>query len=187
MQKDRRGALKGPRALLLAGGEAALLGWPLVPRGGLREPIVDARWIKPGYQAPPWGRDPPVVAPQIAGSLAKAGEQKTDKPKKVQEQTTTVTTVNTTQDLADLPILPGQQEPQESSPTGRVAEGVLEHALDVAVPGAALAAKILGLVADASPATPTTGQPVQTVTVTKRQGQQEEKEFGDEDEQERDG
>ena len=184
MQKDRRGRLQGPRALLLAGGEAALLSWPLVPRTSLREPVVDARWLAPGYKPPAWGRDPPVVARQIAGSLAKTGEQKTDKPKKVQEQAPTVTTVTTTQD-PDLPTLPGQQEAQES-PTERVTEAAMEHVLDAAMPGASLAARILGLVADTAPPTPT-GQPVQTVTVTKRQGQQEEKEFGDEDEQERDG
>ncbi|MHB1609632.1 MAG: type IV secretion system DNA-binding domain-containing protein [Acidiferrobacter thiooxydans] len=180
MQKDRRGNLLGTRALVLAGGEAAVLRWPLTPRTTLREPVVDARWIAPGYKPPAWGRDPPVVAPQIAGSLAKAGEQKTDKPKKAQEQTTTVTTVNTTQGLADLPILPGQQEPQEEqeSPTDRLAGGVLEHLLDAAAPGAALAARILGLVADTASATPA-GQPTQTVTVTARQGQ-EEREGGEE-------
>ncbi len=185
MQKDRRGNLLGTRALVLAGGEAAVLRWPLTPRTTLREPIVDARWIRPGYQAPPWGRDPPLVAPQLAGALAKTGEQ-TDKPKKpAPEQTTTVTTVTT--DPADLPAIPGQQEPQESSPTERVAEGVLEHALDVAAPGAALAARILGMVADTASATPI-GQPVQTqtATVTRRQAQETEQRPEDEDEQERD-
>ncbi len=189
MQKDRRGRLKGPRALVMAAGAAAVLDWPLVPRGGLREPIVDARWIKPGYQAPPWGRDPPLVAPQLAGSLPKTGEQ-TDKPKRPEreEQTTTVITTVTTQD-PDLPTLPGQQEPQESSPTDGVTEAAVEHVIDVAMPGAALAARILGLVADAAPATPTTGQPVQTQTVTvRRQAQETEQglEDEDEDEQERD-
>ena len=181
MQKDRRGRLKGPRALLLAAGEAALLDWPLVPRGGLREPVVDARWIQPGYQAPPWGRDPPALAPQIAGSLPKTGEQ-TDKPKKPAQEQTTTTVVAPAQD-PDLPILPGQQEPQESSPTERVTEAAMEHVLDAAMPGASLAARILGLVADAAPPTPT-GQPVQTVTIIKQQGQETEQE--PEDEQERD-
>ena len=184
MQKDRRGSLLGTRALVLAGGEAAVLRWPLTSRIKLREPIVDARWLAPGYKPPAWGRDPPAVAPEIAGSLPKSGEQ-TDKPKKpAQEQTTTVTTVAT--DLADLPTLPGQQGPQEALPTDRVTEGVLEHLLDAAAPGAALAARILGLVADTAPATPT-GQPTQTVmaTVTKRQGQEAEAEH-EPDENDRD-
>ncbi len=191
MQKDRRGRLQGPRALLLAGGEAALLSWPLVPRTNLRKAIIDARWIQPGYQAPPWGRDPPAVAPEIAGSLAKSGEQKTDKPKKVQGQAPTVTTVTTTQDLADLPAIPGQQEAQES-PTERVTEAAMEHVLDAAMPGASLAARILGLVFDAAPPTPmghaahNAGQPVQTVAVVKRQEAEQGLEDEDEDEQERD-
>ncbi|WP_297391163.1 type IV secretion system DNA-binding domain-containing protein [Acidiferrobacter sp.] len=173
MQKDRRGRLKGPRALLLAAGEAALLNWPLVPRGGLREPIVDARWIAPGYKPPAWGRDPPAVAAQLAGALPKSGEQ-TDKPKKRAQEEQQTTTVTPAQD-PDLPAIPGQQEPQES-PAERVAEGVLEHLLDAAVPGAVLAAKILGLVADTAAPVAPTGQPVQTKTATITKRRETEKE-----------
>lgn len=183
MQTDSRGRLKGPRALVMAGRSAAILDWPLTPRVSLREPVVDARWIRPGYQAPAWGRDPPAVAPEIAGSLPKSGEQ-TNKPKKVQEQATTIT-VTPAQD-PDLPVLPGQQEPQESSPTDRAAQGVLEHVLDMAAPGAALAAKILGLVADTAASATPTGQPVQIVTATVTKRRETEKEVENEDEQERD-
>ena len=184
MQKDRRGRLQGPRALLLAGGEAALLSWPLVPRTNLRKAIIDARWIAPGYHPPAWGRDPPIVAPQLAGALAKTGEQ-TDKSKKPEQEQQTTTVTVMAQD-PDLPVLPGQQAEQETpTPAEKVSGAVLEHVLDAAMPGAALAAKILGLVTDASPATPT-GQPTQITTVTKRQGQETEQEPEDEDEQERD-
>ena len=182
MQKDARGRLKGPRALLLAAGEAALLDWPLVPRGGLRKAIVDARWIQPGYQAPPWGRDPPALAPQIAGGAPKTGEQ-TDKPKKAAQEQQTTTTTTVTTDPADLPLLPGQSEPQES-PAEHATQGVLEHVLDAALPGAGLAAKILGLVGDASPAAPT-GRPAQIVTVTARQGQEDGREQDTDAEDER--
>lgn len=75
MQKDRRGRLQGPRALMIAGGQAAVLDWPLTPRTVLRDPVIDARWIQPGYNAPAWGRDPPMVAPEIAGSLPKSKEE----------------------------------------------------------------------------------------------------------------
>jgi hypothetical protein len=183
MQTDSRGRLKGPRALVMAGRSAAILDWPLTPRVSLREPVVDARWIQPGYHPPTWGRDPPAVAPEIAGSLAKTGEQKTDKPKKVQEQAPTVTTVTTTQDLADLPAIPGQQQEPQESPTERAVEGVFEHVLDAAAPGAGLAARILGPASDAAPAAPT-GQPsVQTVTI-KRQGQEDVRETDHEPEEE---
>ncbi|MHB1608964.1 MAG: type IV secretory system conjugative DNA transfer family protein [Acidiferrobacter thiooxydans] len=77
MQKDRRGRLQGPRALVIAGGQAAVLDWPLTPRTVLRDPVIDARWIQPGYKAPAWGKDPPAVAPEIAGSLP----QKSEDPK----------------------------------------------------------------------------------------------------------
>ncbi len=179
MQKDRRGNLLGTMALMLAGGEAAVLRWPLTPRINLREPIVDARWIAPGYKPPAWGKNPPTVAPQLAGALPKTGEQTADEKKPEQETTTTTTVM--AQD-PDLPTIPGQQAEQET-PGEHLAGGMLEHVLDVALPGAGLAAKILGLVGDASPspaAVPT--QPI--MTVTERQGQQEEKE--PEDEQERD-
>lgn len=150
MQKDVRGRLKGPRALMVVGGQAGVLDWPLTPRVSLREPIVDARWIQPGYKAPAWGRDPPVFAPELKASLPQTGERTTRK-KPTQEQAPVVT-VTPTKDPADLPVLPGlghaahnEPEPQES-PAERVAQGVLEHVLDAAAPGAALAARILGLV-----------------------------------------
>ena len=82
MQKDRRGRLQGPRAIIIAGGQAAVLDWPLTPRISLREPVVDARWIKPGYRPPEWGKDPPAVAPEIAGSLPKSEDPKGPKKEK---------------------------------------------------------------------------------------------------------
>ena len=183
MQKDRRGHLKGPRALMLAGGQAALIDWPLTPRIALREPVVDARWIQPGYHPPAWGQDPPVVAPQLAGSLSKTGKQKqAHKKKPVQEQQTATVTV-TKQDPDLPPLLPGQQPEPQETPVDRLAGGVLEHVLDAAAPGAALAARILGLVSDTATAT---GRPTQqTVTVTKRQWQEAEAEH-EPDENDRD-
>ena len=53
---------KGPRAVLLGGGTAALLDWPFpeVPR--IRKDRVDADWVRVGYKRPKWGSVPPPVA-----------------------------------------------------------------------------------------------------------------------------
>ncbi len=127
MQKDRRGRLKGPRALVLAAGEAALLGWPLVPRTSLREPVADARWIRPGYQAPPWGRDPPLVAPEIAGVPPKTGGG-ADAKKIKKEQTVEL--------KGRVPQTPSQRAPKaqatkdaETDPFGDLVGGILADVL----------------------------------------------------------
>ena len=167
----------GPRALLMAAGEAALLDWLFPVLTKHRPAFVEALWTQPGYQRPTWGKAPPDL-PTGPASLAKAGEQKTAQKKPAPQPPAPVVTVPIPD--ADLPVVPAKQP---ESAVDHVAQGVLEHALDVAMPGAGLAARILGLVSDAAPATPA-GQPVQIVTVTKRQGQEAEVE--DEDEQERD-
>ncbi|MHB1609707.1 MAG: type IV secretion system DNA-binding domain-containing protein [Acidiferrobacter thiooxydans] len=89
MQTDSQGRLLGPRALLIGGNQAAILDWPLTPRTSLREPVVDARWIQPGYKPPAWGKTPPVVAVPL---LPKSGEiADPEKPKKEKETIVTVT------------------------------------------------------------------------------------------------
>ncbi|MHB8388540.1 MAG: type IV secretion system DNA-binding domain-containing protein [Acidobacteriaceae bacterium] len=52
----------GPRAVLLGGGQAALLDWPFPEVQKLRKDRVDAPWVKVGYKRPTWGAVPPPVA-----------------------------------------------------------------------------------------------------------------------------
>ena len=52
----------GPRALLMSGGEAALLDWRFPELQKSRPPYVAARWTQPSYQRPVWGKTPPDVA-----------------------------------------------------------------------------------------------------------------------------
>ncbi len=53
---------KGPRAVLLGGGAAAMLDWPFPEVKPLRKDRVDAAWVKVGYKRPTWGAVPPPVA-----------------------------------------------------------------------------------------------------------------------------
>ncbi len=151
MQVDRRGRLRGPRALMFGGGQAAILDWPLTPRTVLREPVVDARWIRPGYKPPAWGKTPPDIAAPPASA---APAQPDQKKKKEQAQAVTVTNPQPTQDM-DLPATAIKPEPGIGD---HVAEDLVGHVLDMALPGASLAAKILGLTSQAQGAAATSQQ-----------------------------
>ena len=52
----------GPRALLVAGGEAAILRWPWPLVTHVRESRVPAKWLAPRYPRPIWGHVPPEIA-----------------------------------------------------------------------------------------------------------------------------
>ncbi|MDA8192337.1 MAG: hypothetical protein M0Z68_12925, partial [Gammaproteobacteria bacterium] len=145
MQKDRRGRLQGPRALVIAGGQAAVLDWPLTPRTVLRDPVIDARWIQPGYKAPAWGKDPPAVAPEIAGSLPQKSEDPKGPKREKGEDGKTKPSPN-------MVPTPGANKPAqnvgagkpEPDPFGDLVAGVLA---DTLVPGASIvmdAANIAG-------------------------------------------
>ena len=141
MQTDARGRLQGPRALMIGGGQAAILDWPLTPRTSLREPIVDARWIQPGYKPPAWGKTPPAVA---APPSAASPNQPDPKKKKEQAQSVTVTVPTPTQD-PDLPGAPVPKSEQQPDIGDHLVEEVAGQVLDLALPGASLAARILRL------------------------------------------
>jgi hypothetical protein len=157
MQKDRRGRLQGPRALLLAAGEAALLDWPLVPRTSLRKPVIDARWIKPGYRAPAWGRDPPAVAPEIVGSLPKKSENpkgpKKEKEADVKAKPSPNMVPETTKPAQNV----GAEKPNPD-PFGDLVGGVLADAI---LPGASVIIDIANTAGDATtPTAPGAAPPV---------------------------
>ena len=79
---------KGPRALLLAGGQAAMLNWPFASVPRLRKDRIDAPWVRAGYRRLKWGAVPPPVAvpPDDDGSIPAAPPPITNK--KPQEQVT---------------------------------------------------------------------------------------------------
>ena len=52
----------GPRALAVAGGEAAILCWPWPTLTSVRDPRIEARWMRADYQRPDWGTVPPPVS-----------------------------------------------------------------------------------------------------------------------------
>ena len=150
MQTDSRGRLRGPRALMFGGGQAAILDWPLTPRTTLREPVVDARWIQPGYKVPAWGKTPPDVA---APPAAVTPDQPDPKKRKEQTQAVTAMVPGPTQD-PDLPGAPVPKSEQQPDLGDHLVEEVATHMLDMALPGAGLAAKILGLATQDTPAAP---------------------------------
>jgi hypothetical protein len=146
MQKDRRRRLKGPRALLLAAGEAALLDWPLVPRTGLRKAIIDARWIEPGYQAPPWGRDPPALAPEIASGGPKTGGD-TDAKKPKGQQTVEPKSRAPQAAPRRMPTPKPQATKDEPDPFGDLVAGALADAI---LPGASVIIDVASAMGDAT-------------------------------------
>ena len=152
MQKDRHGRLQGPRALVIAGGQAAVLDWPLTPRTTLRDPVIDARWIQPGYKAPAWGKDPPAVAPEIAGSLPKSKED----PRGTEKEKKPVEKVKPSPNMVPMPgITPprnvGAEKP-DPDPFGDLVSGVLADAF---LPGASVIIDIANTVGDAAAPTAT--------------------------------
>lgn len=157
----------GPRALLMAAGEAALLDWLFPVLTKHRPAFVEARWTRPGYQRPTWGKAPPDV-PAAPASLSETGKQTTQK-KPAPQPPVPVVTVPVSD--ADLPLVPTKQRPE--SAVDHVAQSALEHVLSAVAPGAALAARVLGLARDAAPPAGAARPGQQTVTVTERQGQDE--------------
>lgn len=147
MQKDRRGRLQGPRAIIIAGGQAAVLDWPLTPRISLREPVVDARWIKPGYRPPEWGKDPPAVAPEIAGSLPKSEDPKG--PKKEKEAADKVKPSQNTKMVPAATKLTQNvvAEQGDPDPFGDLVSGALADAI---LPGASVIIDIANTAGDAT-------------------------------------
>ena len=174
MQTDRKGRLKGPRALMLGGGQAAVLDWPLTPRTVLREPVVDARWIQPGYKAPAWGKTPPdIAAPSAAAVSDRPDEREKAKPKRrKQAAPAPLTPAPIGNDLPNLPVASAAEE----TISDHAAQEVAEHVLDMSLPGAGIAARILGIVAQAAPAAQTVPPLTPGLTAV---GPQEEQERDD--------
>ncbi len=160
----------GPRALLMSAGEAAVLDWPFPTLTKHRVAYSEARWTRPGYVRPIWGKSPPDVA--SPPSLTETGKPKPETKKPTQEDRRTITPAPAT---TDLPVIPISKAPSKPDPiTDHVVDAVIDH---IALPGAAMAAKILGMAMDAASA-PSAGAPAPTITKTT---QEQEGERGDEE------
>jgi hypothetical protein len=170
----------GPRALLMSGGEAALLDWKFPPLQTHRPAYVAARWTQPGYARPVWGKAPPDVA-----APPSASEPPDVKDKKQREQPQSVTVTNpvplaTSGDLPDFPAAPSV--PESPSPGDDLVKEAAGHSLDAVVPDASLAARILEMAAQASgqgrPAAPQ--QPTPPIAA-RGQEPEDERESGDDE------
>ncbi|MDA8120878.1 MAG: type IV secretion system DNA-binding domain-containing protein [Gammaproteobacteria bacterium] len=178
IRRNWRGKKLGPRALVIGGGEAAILDWgfPLVSQR--RAGRVEAGWVKPGAKRPSWGRTPPAV---VAAPPPKAGEQGTEDSKKKPEAESAKVpeTVNKNTSI--------KHEVSERSNDREEGEVVAEHlqevGLDAVMPGGGLVAKIIGLAADAVPqgqTRPATRKPRHAPDP--EPGDEEEREDGEHDE-----
>lgn len=158
----------GPRALLMSAGETAILDWPFPTLTKHRVAYSEARWTQPGYQRPVWGKSPPDVAsPPL---LTETGKPKPENGKKSERHIVTVTPAPAIP--TDLPVIPVSKSPSKPDP---IADRIVDHVIDSILPGAAMAAKILGMATDTAPA-PSTGPQGPTITTTKGQGQGQEDE-----------
>ena len=167
----------GPRALLMSGGEAALLDWPFPELQKSRPPYVAARWTQPGYQRPVWGKTPPDVAAPPSASTRPEDKEKVKRAAAPAPAPLTPAPIPSG-DLPDFPSTPTAEE----SPSNDLAKEAIGHALDAVVPGASLAARILEMAAQAAgQAPPAAAQ--QFAPLIRNQGQEpeDEHESGDDE------
>ncbi|WP_168185618.1 type IV secretion system DNA-binding domain-containing protein [Acidiferrobacter sp. SPIII_3] len=166
----------GPRALLMSGGEAALLDWPFPQLQKHRPAYVQARWTQPGYQRPVWGKAPPDVAAPPTTTTDRPDEKKAKRRDPVPAPQAPAPIPSG--DLPDFPTAPAAQESAGDDLTKEAAA----HTLDAVVPGASLAARILETAARAAgQAPPAAAQ--QSSPMIPNQGQEPEDERGGEDDE----
>ena len=141
---------RGPRALLMAGGEAAILNWPFPALITARPDRLEARWIQPNYQRPDWGKAPPDVGKPSAPMAAAPPVRK--KPQNEQAQALG-TPLMDSETSCPMPAV---------TPDAGLADSIQDLVLDHLAPGLGLLAKILGTVESvgATPFAP--AQPIST-------------------------
>ncbi len=164
----------GPRALLMSGGEAALLDWPFPALQKHRAAYSAARWTQPGHVRPVWGKAPPDVAAPPA-----VGERLSDEARKLKQQKPPAprVTVTTPARDADLPqpTAPASRRPETAS--DHLATEALDHMLNAAVPGVGLAAKIMAMAGKASAQAPASAaQPSAPLIAERGQEPEDERE-----------
>ena len=172
---------KGPRALLISGGEAALLDWTFPVLQKLCEAYVQARWTQPGYARPVWGKAPPDVAAPPSAPDRPDNDKGKKPPRGPAPAPLTPTPTPTPIPSGDLPDFPAAPSVAESpSPGDDLVKEAAGHALDAVVPGASLAARILEMAAQASGQAPPAG-PQQPSPLIPKQEPDEERESGEHD------
>ena len=141
---------RGPLALLMAGGEAAILNWPFPALITARPDRLEARWIQPNYQRPDWGKAPPDVGKPSAPMAAAPPVRK--KPQNEQAQALG-TPLMDSETSCPMPAV---------TPDAGLADSIQDLVLDHLAPGLGLLAKILGTVESvgATPFAP--AQPIST-------------------------
>ena len=123
----------GPRAILHVAGsnQSGLLDWPFISQAVVRagRDAHQAPWVMPGYARPDWGTTPPKVAapPAVPGSPSSIKQDQQDKkaapPDNVQPDTS-----RHNSDTAGGGDGPG----------AAIADQVLDHVLDMVIPGAGM-------------------------------------------------
>ncbi|MDA8191930.1 MAG: type IV secretion system DNA-binding domain-containing protein, partial [Gammaproteobacteria bacterium] len=140
---------RGPRALLMAGGEAALLQWPFPTLQTHRPDRLEARWIQQNYQRPAWGKAPPEVGRSPAPAPpAPVSKKQPEKEPLVQAMGTPRMDRETPHPMPAV------------TPDAGLTDPIPDLVLDHLAPGLGLFAKILGpieAVSTPSPAPPALG------------------------------
>lgn len=131
---------QGPRALLLAPETAAVLDWPFPQLADQRPAVIDADWIKPGFQRPAWGRVPPAIDPALQDGAPRPAEKRRAKSRAAPELAPS---------LPGQAAAPEQTEGQQDSPVG---DALVEHAVDHVLPGLGLAQHLMEMIDAAKPA-----------------------------------
>jgi hypothetical protein len=149
--KNWLGRMVGPRLLMIAGGEAAVLDWRFPAITKRRPARVAARWIGVGYRRPRWGKEPPRVVkegPEVGGEGKEVDGQGKDGRGPEREEHRTV---NEVPRAAAMEGAAGSVARAADKENEAVADAAGEHMIDLAMPGAGLVAKITGMAADAAP------------------------------------
>ncbi|MHB8252931.1 MAG: type IV secretion system DNA-binding domain-containing protein [Acidiferrobacter sp.] len=161
IRRNWRGKKLGPRALVIGGGEAAILDWGFPDVRERRSARVGALWNKPGAKRPLWGIDPPKVVEAPVEGVEEKGKRKAGETER-KGQDNAVKIINS-QGANQGPEQGGigtdagakSGSPGEQKASAREEEAVMGHlqegALDAVVPGAGLVTKIIGLATDAGP------------------------------------
>ena len=142
---------RGPRALLMAGGEAAILTWPFPHLQTHRPDRIAARWIQPNYQRPDWGKTPPDIGKSSAPAAAVPHVKK--KPEREPQAQDLGTPIRDPETPRIVPLV---------TPDTDLAAPIQDLVLDHLAPGLGLLGKILGTIeaVGSGPQVPTQAQVV---------------------------
>ena len=172
----------GPRALMIAGGEAAILDWRFPTLIKRRPARVAARWIGVGYRRPRWGKEPPRVVEETKEAGGEGKEVDAPRNGGRGPEREGHRTVNDAPRAAAIEAAADPAARAADKEGEAVANAAGEHLIDLALPGVGLVAKITGLAADAAPHGQVHGVRRQKVQEQEKEQEQEaEDEIEDDD------